>query len=41
MCVQGAAELLQHVPLLSGLPGHALSMLSYLNRSHFRAASSS
>jgi hypothetical protein len=39
--LQSAAHLLRYIPIINALPGHAISMLTYLHRSHFRSAASS
>ena len=39
--LQRAAQLLRYIPIINALPGHAISMLTYLHRSHFRSAASS
>ena len=39
--LQLASRMLGRIPLISSLPEHVISMLSYLNRTHFYSSSSS
>jgi hypothetical protein len=39
--LQKASNFLKYIPILNILPDYAINMLSYLNNSHFRSASSS
>jgi Peroxisomal membrane protein (Pex16) len=39
--LERASKFLSYVPILNSLPGHVISMLTYLHKSHFRSSTSS